>query len=77
MYMKDHRPPIPALILARVELKKEPLKARFPNVYFGISHLDFYRFCQQYEDYFKNARVNGDNSNQFATSFLQDSINTR
>ena len=35
----------PALPVS-VEPKKQPLKARFPKLYFGKSHLDCYRFCQ-------------------------------
>ena len=36
--------PPPALILA--ELREQPLKARFPDLYYENSHLDCYRFCQ-------------------------------
>ena len=41
--------------------RKQPLKARFPNLYYMNSHLDCYRFCQQCEDHFKTAGANGPN----------------
>ena len=53
-----------------VEPKEQPLKARFPDLYFGKSHLDCYRFCQQCEDHFDTARANGENRTPFAASFL-------
>ena len=60
-----------------VEPKEQPLKARFPDLYFGKSHLDCYRFCQQCEDHFDTARANGENRTPFAASFLRDGISTR
>ena len=53
-----------------VEPKELPLKARFPDLYFGKSYLDCYWFCQQCEDHFERARANGDNRTPFADSFL-------
>ena len=49
---------------------KQPLKTRFPNLYYGNSHLDCYCFCQQCKDYFKTAGANRPNWVSFATSFL-------
>lgn len=53
------------------EPRERPLKARFPDLYFGNSHLDRYRFCQQCEDHFKTARATGSNRVCFAASFLR------
>ena len=50
---------------------KQPLKARFPNLYYGNSHLDCYRFCQTCKDYFKTAAANRPNWIPFAASFLR------
>ena len=49
---------------------KQPLKARFPDLYYGNSHMDYYCFSQQYEDYFEIARASRLNRVSFATSFL-------
>ena len=49
---------------------KRPLKVRFPNLYYKNSHLDCYRFYQQYENYFKTAGANEPNRILFATLFL-------
>ena len=39
----QNQAPLPAPIQA--ELREQPLKARFPDLYYGNSHLDCYRFC--------------------------------
>ena len=36
--------PVPAFVISEVPRKK--LKARYPNVYRGKSHMDYYNFCQ-------------------------------
>ena len=59
-----------------VEPKEQPLKARFPDWYFGKLHLDCYRFCQQSKDHFDTTRANRDNRTPFAASFLENGINT-
>ena len=64
------------VFLPPVEPKKQPLKARFPDLYFGKLHLDCYRFYHQYEDYFDTAIAHGDNRIPFAASFLRDGIST-
>lgn len=46
--------------------RKRPLKAWFPDLYYGNSHLDCYRFCQQCKDYFETAGANGPNRIPFA-----------
>ena len=53
---------------------EQPLKARFPNPYYGNSHMDCYRFCQQCEDHFETAGASGSNRIPFATSFLRGSV---
>ena len=52
--------------------KEKPLKARFPNLYWGNSHQDCYRFCQQCEDHFETAGAKGSNRILFATFFSND-----
>ena len=49
---------------------EQPLKAQFPDLYYGNSHLDCYRFWQQCEDHFEIAGANRLNRVLFATSFL-------
>lgn len=46
------------------------LKARFPDVYCGKSHMECYNFYQQFEDYFTIIRAKDVNQILFATSFL-------
>ena len=53
---------------------KQPLKARFPDFYYGNSHMDCYRFCQQCEDHFETAGASGPNRIPFAASFLRGSV---
>ena len=60
-----------------VEPKEQPFKARFPDLYFGKSHLDRYLCCQLCEDHFNMARANGDNCIPFANFFLRDAMSTR
>ena len=52
--------------------REQPLKARFPDLYYGNSHLDCYRFCQQCEDH--SAGANGPNRIPFAASFLRGTM---
>ena len=40
----QNQAPSPAPIQA--EIREQLLKARFPDLYYGNSHLDYYRFCQ-------------------------------
>ena len=49
---------------------EQPLKAWFPDLYYGNFHLDCYCFCQQYKDYFKIVGANGLNRVFFAALFL-------
>ena len=80
-YMDTIKIQAPALVQAPaspvlVEPKEQPLKARFPDLYFGKLYLDCYWFCQQFEDHFDTARANGKNRTPFAASFLWDGIST-
>ena len=52
------------------EPQEKPLKAHFPELYWGNSHQDCYRFYQQCKDYFGTAGVKGSNCIPFAASFL-------
>lgn len=62
---------------AHPERRERPLKARFPDLYYGKSHMDCYHFCQQCEDHFDTARATGSNRTSFAASFLHGSISFR
>ena len=53
-----------------LEPRKRPLKTRFPDLYYGNSQMDCYRFCQQCKDYFETAGVKGPNKILFAALFL-------
>ena len=46
------------------------LKARFPDLYYGKSHMECYHFCQQCKDHFDTAGATGSNRTPFAASFL-------
>ena len=54
--------------------REELLKARFPDLYYGNSHMDCYRFCQQYEDHFETAGATRPNRIPFAVSFLRGTV---
>ena len=51
------------------------LKARFPDLYYGKSHIECYHFCQQCKDHFDTAGATGSNRILFAASFLRGRIN--
>ena len=53
------------------EPRKQPLKARFPDLYYGNSHMDCYRFYQQCKDYFETAGAKRPNRIPFAALFLR------
>ena len=53
-----------------LEPQKRHLKTRFPDLYYGNSHMDCYRFRQQYEDHFETARAKKPNKIPFAILFL-------
>ena len=55
--------------------QESPLKARFPNMYYGKSHMDCYQFCQQCEDHFETAGATGPNRVPIAALFLRGPIN--
>ena len=49
-----------------------PLKARFPNLYCGKTHMECYNFCQECKDYFAIAEAKKHNRVSFAITFFQD-----
>ena len=55
--------------------RKRSLKAKVPNIYFKKSHMDYYHFCQQYENHFETAGATRSNRTPFATSFFYRKIN--
>ena len=57
--------------------RKQPLKTKVLDIYFGKSHIDCYHFCQQCEDYFETAGATGSNRILFAALFLRRKINFR
>ena len=63
---------IPAPVQA--ESWEQPLKARFPNLSNGNSHMDCYCFYQQWENHFETAGAIGNNRIPFAISFLRGTI---
>ena len=65
----------PALVPALQQYKsscERPLKARFANVYWGKTHLEYYNFFQQCEDNFAISRAKDQNWVSFATIFFKD-----
>ena len=54
--------------------RERPLKAKFPNLYCGKSHLESYNFCHQYEDHFAIAGAKRQNGVLFATIFFQNQV---
>ena len=65
--------PAPAPTLAPIiaEAPREKLKTRSPDLYRRKSHMDYYNFCQQCEDYFATAGATGPTRILFAASFLR------
>ena len=59
------------------EERKQPLKAKVPDIYYSISHINWDHFCQQYEDYFETFRATGTNQIPFAAFFLCENISVR
>ena len=53
---------------------EQPLKAKFPDLYYGNLDMDCYRFCQQCEDYLTTAVAKGPNRIPVAASFLHGSV---
>ena len=62
--------PTPAPAPVVFELPWEKLQAFSPSKYCGKSHMDYYNFCQQCEDYFATAGAMGPTQISFAVSFL-------
>ena len=58
-------------IQANIAPQERPIKAQFSDLYYGNSHFDCYRFCQQYEDHFDIAGANRFNQILFATLFFR------
>ena len=64
--------PAPAAALHYEGVCEKPLKARFPDIYWGKTHLEYYNFFQQYKDHFAIAGATGSNRVLFAATFLKD-----
>ena len=52
--------------------RERPLKARFPELYRGKTHMECYNFIQQCEDHFATAGAKGPNRVPFAAIFLRE-----
>ena len=52
--------------------RERPLKAWFPDIYWGKTHLECYNFFQQCEDHFATASATGSNRVPFAAIFLKN-----
>ena len=61
---------MPGRIVVDSEACKQPLKAWFPDLYYGNLHMDCYWFCQQCENHFKTTRAKKPNKILFAALFL-------
>ena len=57
--------------------RKQPLKAKIPELYYGKLHMDYYQFCQQCKDYFETARATKAKRTLFAAFFLHGNISMR
>ena len=73
VYLKNQNQALPSTPI-QAKFQEQPLKSQFSNFYYKNSHLDCYRFCQQYEDHFETARANGPNRIPFAASFLRGTV---
>ena len=62
----------PAAALHYEGPRKRPLEARFPDIYWGKTHLEYYNFFQQCENHFATAGAIGLNRVPFAATFLKD-----
>ena len=62
---------------ALAEYRERPLKARTPETHFGKSHMHYYHFCQQCEDYFETSGTTGMNRTLFAATFLCGTVSLR
>ena len=62
---------------ALAEPRERLLKARTPETYFKKSHMDYYHFCQQCEDYFETSGATRMNRTPFAATFLRGAISLR
>ena len=51
------------------------LKARLPDLNYGKSHMEYYYFWQQCENYFDTAVATDSNRTPFAASFIRNRIN--
>ena len=62
---------------ALVKPQERLLKARIPKTYWSKSHIEYYHFCQQYEDYFQIFVAIEINYIPFAISFFRGTISVR
>ena len=59
----------------KVEIpRKQPLKAKVHDVYFGKLYIDYHHFCRQCEDHFETTGATESNYTPFAALFLYGKI---
>ncbi len=66
-----------ALVASAAEARDNtdrPLKPRNPVLYYDNLHMEWYYFCQQYEDHFEVVESLGHKRVLFAIRFLKDRI---
>ena len=61
----------------QLEPRERPLKARTSETYSGKSHINYYYFYQQCEDYFETSSATRMNRNLFAATFFRGVISPR
>ena len=76
-FMKVFMETTQAQAQALAEPRERPLKARTPETYSGKSHMNWYHFCQQCEDYFETSGAIGMNRILFVATFLRGAISLR
>ena len=64
----------PSQLLAE---RKQTLKAKVLNVYYGKLYIDCYYFCHQCEDYFETFWATRTNRTPFATFFFRGNISVQ
>ncbi len=74
---RNHAPapaPAPPPADAWEETSERPLKARNPDLYYGNSQMEYWYFCQQFEDHFVTVGAKSNKRVPFAASVLNDRI---
>ena len=57
--------------------RKQPLKAKVPEMYYDKLYMDCYHFCQQRKNYFETAGATRTNRALFTAFFFRGNISVR